>query len=422
MAYIESFLLYVAVVLFVFVVLFGGVVLLYMLWGQIKLFWANEDVTLQRERDFLYKLIKNRFFKFAIVAYFITWIFFYINQSLNYYGKDRAYPQAKAYAIVADTVWFWQSMMVNVAINRGWGEYDRLLRPDDKLDKKIQKLQTYLLNKMYIYIPKEDGERDYWYYRYKQYYKAQIRYKPDSIFQPSEKIIEIMNDMHKTSHALYEKPIKDSVIDKERYLPIAQMSYYLVSDEGYFTPFERIDYLSRLFKFMSDKALFQKAIKYNTLLTNVYTKIKNDKEVAKKFDEHPYLKGLFYAALTSSLDDNIVYDTHYGKDICTNKKMHTLVEAIQDFYAWIFREKKSSFQHLGQRQKRQVLWLYGTTSHFSYQLSRYLCKIPYRYRDKKYLPEYSSEEEFYDEAVTVDDYVKFTNTEKILNKIKNKEK
>ena len=420
MAYIESFFMYIAVVLFVFVVLFGGTIAVYMLLGQIKLFWADEEVNFRRQRDFLYKLTKNRYFKLAVVAYFFTWMFFYINQSLNYYGKDRAYPQAKAYAIVADTIWFWQSMMVNVAINRGWGEYDRLLRPDDKLDKKIQKLQTYLLNKMYRYIPKEDGERDYWYYRYKQYYKAQIRYKPDSIFQPSEKIIDIMDDMHKTSHALYEKPIKDRVINIERYLPIAQMSYYLVSNEGYFTPFERTDYLSRLFKFMSDKAMFQKAIKYNVLLTDVYTKIRNDKEVAKTFDEHPYLKGLFYAALIKSLNHIIVYETHYGKDVCTNEKMHTLAEAIQDFYAWIFREKKSSFHRLGRRQKRQVLWLYDTAINFSYKLSRYLCKIPYRYKDKKYLPEYRSVDEFDHNSATVRDFMKFTNTEKILNKINHK--
>lgn len=173
---------------------------------------------------------------------------------------------------------------------------------------------------------------------------------------------------------------------------------------------------------MSDKELFQKAIKYNTLLNNVYTKMKNDKEVAKIFDEHPYVKGLFYAALIKSLSHCIVYDTHHGKNICTNKKMQRLVEVIQDFYAWIFKEKESSFHSLGERQKKQILWLYGTTSNFSYQLSRYVCKIPYKYKDEKNLPEYRNKEEFFNEAVTVKDFVKFTNTRKILNKIKNKER
>jgi hypothetical protein len=284
------------------------------------------------------------------------------------------------------------------------------------LDTQVQKVQTFLLNRMYRYIPKEDGERDYWYYKYKQYYKAQIRYLPDSVHQPSEKIIEIMDDMHKTSHALYKKPIKDRVIDRERYLPIAQMSYYLVSNEGYFTPFERISYLDRLFKFMENKELFQKSIRYNTLLNNVYMKIKTSKEVERVFDRHPYLKGLFYAALIKNINHNIVYDTHNGADICGNEKMKRLVEVIQDFYAWVFIEKDSSFKKLSQREKRQILWLYGTTINFSYQLSKYVCKIPYIYKDEKNLPEYKNEWEFFSKAVTVKDFVKFTNTKKLLKR------
>jgi hypothetical protein len=236
-----------------------------------------------------------------------------------------------------------------------------------------------------------------------------------------------MDDMHKTSHALYKKPIKDRVIDRERYLPIAQMSYYLVSNEGYFTPFERISYLDRLFKFMENKELFQKSIRYNTLLNNVYMKIKNSKEVERVFDRHPYLKGLFYAALIKNIHHNIVYDTHNGADICGNEKMKRLVEVIQDFYAWVFIEKDSSFKKLSQREKRQILWLYGTTRYgttinFSYQLSKYVCKIPYIYKDEKNLPEYKNEWEFFSETVTVKDFVKFTNTKKLLNEIKNKER
>ena len=405
-----------------FAVLFGGAIFLYMLVGQFKLFYSVGGITWEKEKKLLYSLIKNRLFKFLILAYFATFTFFYLNRASDCFLGDRAYPQAKAYAITADTIWFWQSMMVNISVHRGWGEYNRLLRPDDMLDTKIQKVQTFLLNRMYQYIPKDDGERDYWYYKYKQYYKAQIRYKPDSVHQPSEKIIEIMDDMQKTSYALYEKKIKDRVIDKERYLPIAQMSYYLASNEMYFTPFERISALDRLFKLMSDKELFKKSIKYNTLLNNVYKKMKNSSEIQKEFDKHPYVKGLFYAALTSILDDNIVYDTHNGKDLCSNEKMKTLVEAIEEFYAWIFRDKKSSFYRLSKREQRQVKWLYNSSLHFAYRLSRYVCKFPYRYKDDKNLPIYKNKEEFYYASVTVKDFVKFTKIEELLNEISKKER
>ncbi|WP_353661649.1 hypothetical protein [Hydrogenimonas sp. SS33] len=422
MAYIESFLLYVAIVIFVFVVLFGGAVLLYMLIVQTKLFYSVGGITWEKEKKYFLKIVKNRFFKMGVVVYFMAWTLFYINQSFEYYGKERAYPRAKAYAIVANTVWFWHSMMVNVALNRGWGEYTRLVSPGNVLDRKIQKVQTYLLNKMYRYIPGEDGERDYWYYRYKQYYIAQIRYLPDSIHQPSEKIIRIMDDMHKTSHALYDKPFRDKVLDKERYLPIAQMSYYLVSNEGYFTPFERVSYLERLFKFMDNKELFKKSIAYNRLLNNVYLKMKEDKEVAKEFEEHPYIKSLFYAALAEILEDNIVYDAHNGEDFCKSEKIRRLAEVIQDFYAWIFKDRHSSFHRMGERKKRQALWLYDVAINFSYHLSRYVCRIPYRYKDEKYLPEYRNKKELFDSAVTYEDFAKFTNTEKLLDNINNQNK
>ena len=417
MAYIESFFYFVLVILVAFIGLYLAVIMMYWIFSQFRFLYKMENpFDKEKQKRLIEGFIKHKLFKLSVVLYFVASLSFYVNQSFNYYGKDRAYPKAKAYAITANTVWFWQSMLLNVKINRGWGEFNRLLRPEDMLDTQVQKVQTFLLNRMYRYIPKEDGERDYWYYKYKQYYKAQIRYLPDSVHQPSEKIIEIMDDMHKTSHALYKKPIKDRVIDRERYLPIAQMSYYLVSNEGYFTPFERISYLDRLFKFMENKELFQKSIRYNTLLNNVYMKIKTSKEVERVFDRHPYLKGLFYAALIKNINHNIVYDTHNGADICGNEKMKRLVEVIQDFYAWVFIEKDSSFKKLSQREKRQILWLYGTTINFSYQLSKYVCKIPYIYKDEKNLPEYKNEWEFFSKAVTVKDFVKFTNTKKLLKR------
>ena len=56
MAYIEAFIYYIAVVVFMFIVIFGGIVVTYILLGQIKIFFAKEYVTLEivKKQVFLY--------------------------------------------------------------------------------------------------------------------------------------------------------------------------------------------------------------------------------------------------------------------------------------------------------------------------------------------------------------------------------
>jgi len=297
MSYIESVLLYLAVVVFMFTVLFGGVVFLYMFFGQLKIFFSKEEVTLEVEKNFLYKLIKNRFFKWSVVAYFSAFSFFYINQAINYFGSQRAYPKAKAFAIAADTVLFWQSVGINIKLNRGFGVFYRLIRPEDSVDTKIQEVQDFFLSKMYQYIPESDGEREMWFYKYKQLYMAKIRYLPESVHNPHPRLSNIMDGMYNTSYKLYEKPIKDKEFDIERYLPIAQMSYYLLSNIAYYATYERSNYIDKIDKFSANKQLFQKEIDYTNLLENIYSKIKNDSKVAEVFDNNPYTLGILYGAL-----------------------------------------------------------------------------------------------------------------------------
>ena len=166
MAYVESFLLYIAAVVFMFIVLFGGVVVLYMLFGQLKIFFETEEVTLQREKMFLYKLVKNRFFKLAILVYFIAFGVFYIKESMTYFGKDRAYPQAKAYKIDADLISFYFDFFI---ANR-----NLYYRPIGlKFIKPYEDIQNYFMKKGFEYIPKEDAERAIW--KYELYYANYVR-------------------------------------------------------------------------------------------------------------------------------------------------------------------------------------------------------------------------------------------------------
>ena len=426
MVYIESFVYYIAVVLFMFVVIFGSIVLLYMLFGQIKLFWANEDLTLKREKEFLYKLIKNRFFKLTLLAYFATFAFFYVNQSINYFSNDRAYPKAKAYAIVANTVFLWQSIGVNIKINRGFGSYYRLVQPENDLDNKIQKIQTFLLNKIYQFIPKEDGEREFWYYRYKQLYVAKIRYKPGNIHNPHPRFTKIMDEMYDTSYKLFNKPIKDRIIDKQRYLPIAQMSYYLKSNMSYYATYVKLKNLDKLFEFLDNKTLFQINIDYMNLLDKVYKKIQTDKKVAKEFNDNPYSFGLLYSSLLYGVGHNIIHNSHNEINLCISKEIKAFVNLVEKFYSWVFRDINSSFHKLSQKEQRQIKQLYFFNAiSINYGVATYLCDIPikykddrrlFKYMDTKILPIYKNNEEFLDIAVTMNDFVAYAKLEKLLNK------
>lgn len=389
MIYIEAFFYFIAVILFMFILLFGSFVLLYMLVGQIKMIFSHKEVTLNMEKAFLYQLIKNRFFKWTIVAYFAAFTVFYINQAITYFGSDRAYPQAKAYAIAANTVSFWHVVGINIRLNRGFGSYLRLIRPEDKIDTQIQKVQDFFLSKMYEHIPENDGEREMWYYRYKQLHIAKIRYLPDSIHNPHPRLSNIMDGMYDTSYKLYDKPMQDKVFDKERYIPIAQMSYYLISNIAYYATYERMSYTDKVYMFSEDAKLFQKEIEYAALLENVYKKIRTDFEVAKAFDtKSPYSIGLLYAALSSALNDILIKNTHEGIYPCTTQVMEKILANKKAFYYWLFDNTQISFKNLSSKEQKQFKGLYFGMG--INPIAKYICNESFDYVDVNNIPYYHS--------------------------------
>ena len=430
MVYIESFLLYVVVVLSVFLIPFIIFLFFYMLYGQFKLSYKHGTVTGEMNKEYFYKLLKNRYFKFIVLAYFATFTFFYFNKASDYFLGERAYPQAKAYVIVGDLVYFWHSVGVNMSVKTGFQKYARFVNPEGMLDTGVQNFQSFLLSRMYQYIPKEDGEREFWYYKYKQLYMVKIRYSPDSAANPHPRFSKIMNKMYDTSYKLYDKSFKDKIINNQRYVFIGQMSYYLSDNMAYYATYERMSYLKKLFMFMDNKELFQRNIDYAHLLNKVYIKMKNDKEVKKEFDNNPYNLGLFYAGILTVFDDYITYNSHNGINPCTSKEIKIFTNLVEDFYSWEFREKNSSFHKLNKREQKQIKWLYGSTAlSFSYGVATYLCEIPLKYKDDRRLqkvhdyriiPIYKREYDFHRGTPTLREFIKFSKLEKILEQANQK--
>lgn len=425
MAYIESFLLYILVLLFIYMITFGVFVLFYMFYGYFRLTYAHENVTKDIYKNYLYKLIKNRYYKLLTALYIVIFAFFYISNFMNYTGKDSAYSKAKSYAVVADAVYLWHTIGINIHMETGFQKYARLINPEGLLDTGVQNFQSFLLSRMYQYIPKDDGEREFWYYKYKQLYMVKIRYRPDSSYNPHPRFEKIMNKMYDTSYKLYDKPFKDKNIDNQKYIFIGQMSYYLTSNMAYYATYDKMNYLKKLFMFIDNKKLFQRNIDYANLLNKVYKKYKTDKELKKEFDKHPYNLGLFYAGLLRVYNNNIVYNSHNDINPCTSKEIKIFTNLVEDFYSWVFREKNSSFYDLSEREQKQIKWLYRATAlSFSYRVATYLCEIPLKYKDSRrlkkvhdyrILPIYKNNYEFmHKSSVTTDNFIEFSKLENLL--------
>jgi len=424
-AYIEAFLLYILVLLFIYLITFGIVVLFYMIYGYFKLSYVHlNNTSKQIYKEHLYTLIKHKIYKILTALYIIIFVVFYVNSLTNYTGKNRAYPQAKSYAVVGDFVYFWHSVGINMSLKTGFQKYARFINPEGILDTGVQKFQSFLLSRMYQYIPEDDGEREFWYYKYKQLYMAKIRYSPGSAANPHPRFSKIMNKMYDTSYKLYDKSFKDKVINNQRYVFIGQMSWYLSDNTAYYATYERMNYLKKLFLFMDDKELFQRNIDYAHLLNKVYLKMKNDKDVKKEFDKNPYNLGLFYAGILHTYDQYITYNSHNNINPCTSKEIKIFTNIVEDFYNWEFREKNSSFHNLNKREQKQIKWLYEATAlSFSYGVATYMCEISLKYKDdvklNKYdaytrLPLYKNKREFKDLTFTLEEFTKFSNLENLL--------
>ena len=140
----------------------------YMLYSYFKLSYKSDtgDVTLGIYKKHLSDFFRHKAVRFVILSYFAAFVFFYIFKAVDYFSNDRAYPQAKAYKIVADLVLFDFDFFI---ANR-----NLYYKPSGvKYINTYHKIQSYLMKKGFEYIPKDDAERAIWKYEY--YYSQYIR-------------------------------------------------------------------------------------------------------------------------------------------------------------------------------------------------------------------------------------------------------
>ena len=340
MAYIESFLLYVVVVLSVFLIPFIFFLFFYMLYGQFRLSYEHGTVTGEMNKEYFYKLLKNRYFKFIVLAYFATFTFFYINKATDYFGENRDYPQAKAYKIVADLVLFDYDFLI---ANR-----DLYYKPSGlKYINAYQKIQNYLMQKGFEYIPKDDAERAIWKYEYfySQYIRAMAApidfkklHKSDlgyilrigghpTVYKPKAK--EMLIEVESLLDSLMTNPMKDKYYDEvNRYTTTILFSEwwekfsFLHYTLGVRTPHEALskDYTKLEYQWTDDKEYLERLNKLSNWLDITKDKIDNSKQLQKEMKRHkllyPDLMGLRVKFMS-----NLTYANMQHNEISCKNKM-----------------------------------------------------------------------------------------------------
>lgn len=390
MAYIESFFYYWllviigGVIIYAFLLLVGGIIR-----GILKL-------KKSKNLKLLSFLSINKSLKIFVILYLMSFAFFYIDKANEYLWKDRAYKEAKSYAIAGDYIFLWKILLLQFTY------------PDNQIIKPLQVIHKSILEKMYKYIPEADGERDIWRYKYDLFDYARTMYAPLSDYSIKEKIkftnpaasfsprlIPILDSMYIEMDNLNKKPIKDKEFDRfDRYFASISVAPYFyeyaenyvsVNTEKYLEPLEwrkrnpnELDTWQKWDKLYQNPQLKAKFVHYLLMLDVIHEKIKKDKELSKRLEEQPNTKAAFYWGtilgngrfefLQTKIDN--VYP-------CDNSNFKKTIEYYKEFTTWAYMTPDSSYRSLSKKEQKNYDFIIEDCNDELYYVAKYICKISF---------------------------------------------
>lgn len=370
MAYIESFLLYLFVVAIIFLILMLPIVIIGWSLSYIEFFNKRkffQFLFLKKTKFFknqsepyynIYKILKSNAIVFLTIIYVTALSIFYINQSSNYYGKERAYPEAKAYKIVADVSAFFFETFVS--------SRNLYFKPNgSKYIKPYEQWQTYLLNKAFRYIPKNDGERAIWKYEYlyANYIRANtapIDFKKldavnlkallhvgghPTIYKPSAQTM--INDISEMLDLLLDGNIKDIAYkDVNRYaiaslygVWIEDMKFLYYSLGELYNSDKRTEFINKSYSWTEDNRYLERIKKLSVLLDEVKEKINQDKALKGFFKSHKYIYPEM-VGLRVALQAHLVYvDLLYKNFSCKMESLQKYLQYRKEFIKYAKTDK-----------------------------------------------------------------------------------
>lgn len=402
MAYIESFFYY------WLLVILGGIIVyvsLLPIGGIIRGVLHLKKYENEKLLDF-FSIKKS--LKIFVILYLMSFVFFYIDKANEYLWKDRAYKEAKSYAMAGDYIFLWKILLL------------QFVYPDNQIIKPLQVIHESILGKMYKYIPETDGERDIWRYKYDLFDYARTMYAPLSEYSTKEqikftnpaasfnpKLIPILDSMYIEMDSLNKKPIKDREFDRfDRYFASISVAPYFyeyaenyvsVDTEKYLEPLEwrkrnpnELDTWQKWDKLYQNPQLKAKFIHYLLMLDIIHEKIKKDKELSKRLEEQPNTKVAFYWGtilgngrfefLQTKIDN--VYP-------CDNPNFKKSVEYYKEFTTWAYITQNSSYKSLSKKERKNYDFIIEACNDELYYVAKYICNTPFEYMssEEKNIPE-----------------------------------
>jgi hypothetical protein len=379
MAYLESFFLYLGLVVLGATAL---LLVLVVLLGIIKLML----LIFKKEASFLSPAVFKKGLKFYSIGYSVFASLFYIAEAKIYVFGDRAYKEAKMYAIAGEYV-FWHKAFLLVFVY-----------PNHAVLKPLDTVESYILKKMYVYIPQTDGERQIWNYKFRLVDYAKTMYAPLveedrkkglSFTNPGgsmePELLDTLDEIYTAMDTLNQTSMADKQFDKiDRYLIIASMAPYYIEYIPYrgdlHSEWKKNTYfIDKLDKVYNNPKNRNEFVKYLHILDKTHDAMQEDKELAQAFEEHPSVKGSFYWGATlgySALDsmqerNNNVYP-------CTSETFLQFVKYYKEYVHWAYMTPNSTFHSLSKRQKSNYDFKIEAQNN-AYYIAKYICKIPFEY-------------------------------------------
>lgn len=331
-------------------------------------------------------LLKLKHIKYLSFIYIFAIAIFFIAQVGIYLLNNRPYKEAKAWAIVGQYVMLWQQMYVNY---KTIDTYPALVLED------IQK--NIVLKNIYKYIPKDDGEREIWRYKFYLWAYARSMYAPidedtkkkgwnftypDATFTPE--ILPLIKDMYDTIESLHVKNIKDKEFDRlYRYISIVSMApYYRMYAENQATLKVKENNISKSKLFFDNKIYKKQFLNFLDILNDTKKEWEKDKELADLFESMPHIKIAFYWASIVGYGD-IFYNQIYSHNIypCNTKEMKYYSKYYNELMTWAFSQRRTSFKSFSKKRQRRYLFM-SEGSDEIYYVAKYICKEKFDYLNR----------------------------------------
>ena len=381
MAYVEAFLLYLVLAIA------GGLILLFLL---LAVYGIVNLVVKRKTGNYLQPGVLKRVVKTFAAIYFIAVGVFYIQRANTLLLGDRPYKEAKAYAIAGEYIFLWKMPLLKTAY------------PGNPLLKPLNAIESFILKKIYTYIPENDAEREIWNYKFHLLDYARTMYAPvvdedvkkglhftNPAASMKPELLKILDDIYGAMERLGRQQMADKEFDEvDRNLVIAALAPYYIEYLPYMADLhsdwqKNSYYIDKLNEIYKTPELRNKLIGYLEILDRVHNSMRSSEKCQKAFDASPRLKVAYYWGATlgyltlEAMQERI--DNIYP---CINPTFLKWVENYKEFVRWAYMTPGSSYRSLSKREKKNYAFKIENQN-TTYFIAKYICKISFEYITKE---------------------------------------